>query len=98
MIPVFNENVFANLNLAQDTYTIVRSLCPQLPQDARLVELYLAAAGLGRVLGYQDWKDHLRLAESLAGEKNLGKIREIGQFIDEFSVSPPKGRPSKANF
>ena len=78
-------------NLAQDTYTIVRSLCSHLPQDARLVELYLAAAGLGRVLGHQDWKDHLRLAESLAGEKNLGKIREIGQFIDEFSISPPKG-------
>jgi mannosyltransferase len=85
-------------NLAKDTYTIVRSLCPQLPQDARLVELYLAAAGLGRFLGHQDWKDHLRQAESLAGAKNLGKIREIGQIIDEFSVSPPKGRPSKANF
>ena len=85
-------------NLAQDTYTIVRSLCSHLPQDARLVELYLAAAGLGRVLGHQDWEDQLRLAESLAGEKNLGKIREIGQVIDEFSVSPRKGRPLKANY
>jgi len=85
-------------NLAQDTFTIVKSLCTHLPQDARLVELYLAAAGLGRFLGHQDWKDHLRQAESLAGEKNLGKIREIGQIINEFSVSPPKGRPSKTNF
>jgi hypothetical protein len=84
-------------NLAQDTYTIVRRLCSHFPQDDRIVELYLASAGLGRVLGHQDWKDYLRLAESLAGEKNLGKIREIGQVIDEFSVSPPKGRPF-ANF
>ena len=30
---------------------IVSILCSQLPQDARLVELYLAAAGLGRFLG-----------------------------------------------
>jgi hypothetical protein len=88
----------ASGNLAQDTYAIVRRLCSQLPQDDRLVELYLAAAGLGRVLGHQDWKDHLRLAELLAGEKNLKKIREIGQIIDEFPVSPPKGRPFKANF
>ena len=40
--------------------SFLMSLLTHLPQNARLVEFYLAAAGLDRFLGHQDWKDHLR--------------------------------------
>ena len=88
----------ASGNLAQDTFTIVKSLCSHLPSDARLVELHLAAAGLARVLGNEDWKDDLRRAETLAGEKYRGKIRKIGHVIDDFSLPPLKAMSFKTRF
>ena len=48
------ESKEASGNLAQDTFSIVKSLYSHLPSDARLVELHRASAGLARVLGNED--------------------------------------------
>ena len=70
-----------NGDFNQDTYAVINRLLMHFPDNATTVELHLAAAGLARMLGFPDWKNHIIKAEKSAGFKYLDKIEAIREYI-----------------
>jgi len=52
-------------NFAADADKMINRLLLSLPQDSSVVELHLAAARLGRILGHQNWQKHSDQAKVL---------------------------------
>jgi 4-amino-4-deoxy-L-arabinose transferase-like glycosyltransferase len=64
-------------NTARDAYTLLSTSLSQLPADSSVIDLYLALAGLARVLGFPDWEKHLVSAETLATEEQRLKMSGV---------------------
>ena len=68
-------------NLARDTYDIIKKILSHSPEGSWNVELHLAAAALARVNQQNQWQGHLMQAEGMIRGDNLGKVRDIAEYV-----------------
>jgi 4-amino-4-deoxy-L-arabinose transferase-like glycosyltransferase len=69
------------INTAGDAYTLLSKTISRLPGDPSVIDLYLALAGLARVLSLPEWEKHLLTAETFAAEDQRLKMSGVSRLI-----------------
>jgi 4-amino-4-deoxy-L-arabinose transferase-like glycosyltransferase len=76
-------------NTGVDAYTLLSRTISRLPGGQSIIDLYLALAGLARVLGLPEWEKHLISAETIATSEQRLKMSGVTRMIRDMPA--PKG-------
>jgi hypothetical protein len=68
-------------NTAEDAYDLLSASSSRFSGDSSVIDLYLAAAGLARVLGFPQWEKHLMSAASVATDEQRSKMSDVARII-----------------